>query len=130
MEIAGTGFVLLRGPDPVPLLRARFPEFVASADVEFDDDEPYFAYGMFADFLSRQRADQDLWARAISFLNDLVSNTPSLHDLVSVAVLEPLADDIDLIRVLKAELSPAARAIVEDIERTRLAYHKGPNVPD
>lgn len=60
MEIAGTGFVLLRGPDPVPLLRARFPEFVASAEFELNDDEPYLAYGMFAEYLSRQRADQDL----------------------------------------------------------------------
>ena len=42
-----------------------------------------------------------------------------LHDLLSVATVEPLCEDNDVVRVLKPNLNPTARILVEEIERHR-----------
>jgi len=99
-------------PDPVALLRADFPDFFAGAEFDIDDDGPYQTYGAFADHLLRRRTDQTLWARAIAFINDTARNHPSLHDLLGVALLEPLGEDTDMIAVLQANLNPAARTLI------------------
>lgn len=130
MDIKGDDFVMARGRDPVPLLRSSFPDFFAGVDFDIEDDEPYLAYETFANHLRQRRTDQVLWARAIAFFNAIAINEPTLHELLSVAVFEPLCEDADVVPVLRANLGPTARTLVEEIERFRQEHHGDPNVPD
>lgn len=119
MDIAGDDFVVVRGPDPVSLLRTEFPDFFVGLGFDIDDDEPYLAYETFTNHLHQRRKDQALWARAVAFFNDIVLNHPLLHELLSVAVFEPLCEDGDVVMALKANLNPTARMLVEEVERHR-----------
>jgi hypothetical protein len=122
MEIAGDDFVVERGRDPVPLLRAHFADFFACAGFDIDDDEPYLAYESFANHLRQRRTDQLLWARASAFFNDIAINDPPLHELLSVAVFEPLCEDTEMVPILKSNLGPTALNLVERIECYRQAH--------
>jgi hypothetical protein len=117
VDIAGDNFVILRGRSPVPLLRSHFPDFFAGVGFDIDDDESYFAYGTFADHLRQRLTDRILWARAMAFLSDIATNDPTLRELLSVAVFEPLCEDADVVPILRANLAPAALTLVEEIER-------------
>lgn len=121
--------MLVRGHDPVPLLRTHFPDFFAGVGFDIDDNEPYLAYETFANHLHQRRTDQLLWVRAIAFINDIALNHPSLHELLSAAVIEPLCEDPDVVPILKANLNPTARNVVEEIERHRQRHRGESNVP-
>ena len=130
MDIAGDDFVVVRGPDPVSLLRIEFPDFLAGVGFDIDDDEPHLAYEAFANHLHQRLTDQALWVRAVAFFNNIALNHPLLHALLSVAVFEPLCEDKDVVLVLKANLNPTACALVEEIERHRQGPRGESNVPD
>ncbi|MBS1825406.1 MAG: hypothetical protein JST93_08810 [Acidobacteria bacterium] len=130
MDIVGDNFVVVRGPDPVSLLRTEFSEFFAGVGFHIDDDEPYLAYETFANHLHQRRTDQALWARAVAFFNGIALNHPLLHELLSVAVFEPLFEDNDVVMFLKANLNPTARMLVEEIERHRQRHRGVSNVSD
>jgi hypothetical protein len=123
MDVKGNDFVIVRGADPVPLLRSRFPDLFASVAFELEDREPYLAYEAFASYLRGIRTDQIQWARAIEFFNDIAIGDQSLYDLLSVAIFEPLCEDANVSVFLRNNLSPPARALFEEVERQ--AYGQG-----
>ncbi|MBI2687706.1 MAG: hypothetical protein HYX27_15455 [Acidobacteria bacterium] len=117
MDIGGDGVVLIRGRDPIVMLRSRFPDFFASLPFHVDNDEPYFAYETFADHLRQRRTDEVLWDRACSLFDDIAAKDPSLHELLSVAVFDPLCSSPELSFLLKSKLGPAAQKLIDEIEQ-------------
>lgn len=105
--------------DAISFLLTRFPEL----GKRIDDPEdlvasPHYVYAMLANEVLENRSDESLLNAVSRFIDELAnSGNGLLEELLVVDVLEGLAEDATLARIIKAKVGPEAAAFLDRVER-------------
>ena len=111
---------MLTASDAVSLLTHRFPvvsQTVASPD-ELRIAEPFYAYERFASLIQDRFRDQPFLRSVGVFIDELASSgDPLLENVLTVTILEKLAEQPTVAAALKTYIGPKAADLLERAER-------------
>ena len=91
-----------------------FPEL--RDELDDGDSEPYYIYGLFADYLASHSGDDQLWQRAYRLFDALAVGGASLEDILVVGVFEAICVNPTLTERIRRNVGPAAFKLLQDME--------------
>ncbi len=108
----------MTGTDAVTLLLNRFPALTDRVDDRSDLFEmPHVAYGLLATEVL-EKGDDQLLLKAAHFIDELAnSGDDLLEELLTIDVLEGIAQDPNLAAKIRSKISPKAAESLDKVER-------------
>jgi hypothetical protein len=106
-------FIIVPKPDPLHFLWSAFPEFRSIVDDEDVDLGSYYVYARFADHLSANREDGQLWQRVYALFELLAT----AHRDLLIDVLESLCQDQALAQRITSNAGPKAVRTLRAMKR-------------